>query len=148
MPFFIDCLGFPGGSDGKEFACNAGAPGWIPGLGRFPGEGSDNPLQYSSLENAMDGGAWRAAVHGVAKSRTRLSGYQSLTHSPDPWSSMLLPHHQPMRRKSHTLQPSHRKPLGISGGFEHEPLALLAWPCNKPSSAPYHNMLAVGFTLP
>ena len=46
-------LGFPGGSDGKESACNAGDPGSIPGLGRFPGEGNGNPLQYSCLENAM-----------------------------------------------------------------------------------------------
>ena len=44
-------LGFPGGSDGKEFACNAGDPGLIPGLGRSPGEGNGNPLQYSCLEN-------------------------------------------------------------------------------------------------
>ena len=61
--------GFPGGSDGKgkEYACNVGDLGLIPGLGRSPGEGSGNPLQYSCLENPMDGGAWRATVHGVAK---------------------------------------------------------------------------------
>ena len=46
--------GFPGGSDGKESACSAGGPGLIPGLGRSPGEGNDNPLQYSCLENSMD----------------------------------------------------------------------------------------------
>ena len=50
--------GFPGGSDGKAYVCNAGDPGSIPGLGRYPGEGNGNPLQYSSLENPMDGGAW------------------------------------------------------------------------------------------
>ena len=50
--------GFPGGSDGKESACNAGDPGLIPGSGRFLGEGNDNPLQYSCLENPMDRGAW------------------------------------------------------------------------------------------
>ena len=49
-------------------AYNAGDLGSIPGLGRSPGEGNDNPLQYSCLENAMDGGAWRAIVHGVAES--------------------------------------------------------------------------------
>ena len=49
---------FPGGSDGKASACNAGDLGSIPGSGRFPGEGSGNPLQYSCLENSMDGGAW------------------------------------------------------------------------------------------
>ena len=61
--------GFPGGSDGKESACNSGDPGLIPGLGRSPGEGNGNPLQYSCLENSMDRGTWRATVHGVAKSR-------------------------------------------------------------------------------
>ena len=49
---------FPGGSDGKASAYNAGDPGLIPGLGRSPGEGNANPLQYSCLENSMDGGAW------------------------------------------------------------------------------------------
>ena len=65
--------GFPGGSDGKESACNAGDLGSIPGLGRSPGGGHGNPLQYSFLENPMDRGAWQATAHGVAKSRTRLS---------------------------------------------------------------------------
>ena len=54
----------------KVSACNAGDPGLIPGSGRSPGEGNGNPLQYSCLENPMGGGAWWAAVHGVAKSRT------------------------------------------------------------------------------
>ena len=63
-------------------ACNAGDLGSIPGSGRSPGEGNDNPLQYSCLENPMDGGAWGATIHGVAKSRTRLSNFtHSLTHS-------------------------------------------------------------------
>ena len=62
--------GFPGGSDGKESACHAGDPGSIPGLGRSPGEGNGNPLQYSCLENSIDRGAWQATVHGVVKSRT------------------------------------------------------------------------------
>ena len=48
---------FPGGSDGKASAYSAGDPGSIPGLGRSPGEGNGNPLQYSCLENPMDGGA-------------------------------------------------------------------------------------------
>ena len=65
----------PGGSDGKEFACNAGDPALIPGLGRSPGEGNGNPLQYPCLENLMDGGAWQVTVHGVAKSQTRLSDF-------------------------------------------------------------------------
>ena len=66
-------MGFPGGSDGKESACNAGDQGSIPESGRSPGEGNDNPLQYSCLENSMDREAWRATVYGVAKSQTRLS---------------------------------------------------------------------------
>ena len=63
-------MGFPGGSDGKESACNAGDLGLIPGLGRFPGERNGYPFQYSCLENPMDRGAWWVAVHGVAKSWT------------------------------------------------------------------------------
>ena len=65
-------MGFPGGSEVKTSASNAGDPGLIPGLGRSPGEGNGNPFQYSCLENAMDRGAWQATVHGVAKSRTQL----------------------------------------------------------------------------
>ena len=57
-------------SDGKVSVYNAGDPGSIPGLGRSPGEGNGNPLQYSYLENPMDGGVWRATDHGVAKSGT------------------------------------------------------------------------------
>jgi len=63
MVIHVDLLGFPGGSDGKESACNAGDIGdanLIPGLVRSPGEGHGNPLQYSYLENPMDRGAWQA----------------------------------------------------------------------------------------
>ena len=70
---FIVTLGFPGGLEVKASASNAGDLGSIPGTGRSPGEGNGNPLQYSCLENPMDGGAWWATVHGVAKSWTRLS---------------------------------------------------------------------------
>ena len=66
-------MGFPGGSDGKESAHNAGDLGLIPGLGRPPGEGNGLSLQYSCLENPMDRGAWQATVHRVTKSWTRLS---------------------------------------------------------------------------
>ena len=66
-------LGFPGGSDSKVSACNAGDLSSIPGSGRSPGEGNGNLLQYYCLENPMDRGAWQASVHGVAKSWTRLS---------------------------------------------------------------------------
>ena len=63
----------PNGSDLKESACNAGDQGLIPWLGRFSGEGSGYPFQYSYLENPMERGAWRAAAHGVTKSWTLLS---------------------------------------------------------------------------
>ena len=66
---------FPVGSDGKASAYNVGGPGSVPGLQRSPEEGDGTPLQRSCLENPMDGGAWRAAVHGVVKSRTRLSAF-------------------------------------------------------------------------
>ena len=69
----ISQKGFPGGSDGRELACNVGDPGWIPELGRCPGEGSGNPLQCSCLENSMHGGAWQDMVHGITKSQTQLS---------------------------------------------------------------------------
>ena len=71
--------GFPGGSDGKASVYNAGNPGLTPGLRRSAGEGHGSPLQYSCLENPMDGGAWLATVHEVAKSRTRLSDSLSLS---------------------------------------------------------------------
>ena len=66
---------FPGGSEVKASACNDGDLGLIPGSGRSPGEGNGNPLQYSCLENPMDGGAWWATVHRVAKSWTRLRDF-------------------------------------------------------------------------
>ena len=71
-------INFPGGSDGKASTYNARDLGSIPGSGRAPGEGNGNPLQYSCLENPMDRGAWQATVHGVTKSRTRLSDFTSL----------------------------------------------------------------------
>ena len=61
------------GSEGKASACNAGDLGLIPGSGRSPGEGNDNPFQYSCLENSMARGAWQAIAHEVAKSQTQLS---------------------------------------------------------------------------
>ena len=80
----------PGGSEDKASACNAGDLGSIPGLGRSPGEGIGNPLQYSCLENPMDRGAWWATVHGVAKSRTRLSNFTHITHTTSPTESKRL----------------------------------------------------------
>ena len=71
----MESRGFPGGSDSKESTCNAVYPGSISGLGRSPGERNNYLLQCSCLENSMDRGAWWAIVHGVAKSRTRLSDF-------------------------------------------------------------------------
>ena len=76
FPFLEEChlcwirvsLGFPGGSEGKVSACSAGDLGLIPGSGRSPGEGNGNPLQYSCLENPMDGGTQYGIGHGVAES--------------------------------------------------------------------------------
>ena len=65
-------MGFPGGSDGKESAQNAGDLGLIPELGRSPGEGNGYPFQYSYLGNPMDRGAWWATVYVVIKSQTQL----------------------------------------------------------------------------
>ena len=71
-------MGFPVDANGKEPTCQCRRQrdtGSIPGLGRSPGRGHGNPLQYSCLENPMDRGAWRATVHRVAKSQTRLSNF-------------------------------------------------------------------------
>ena len=75
---------FPGGSTGKESACNVGEVGSIPGLRRSPGGGHSNPLQYSCLENPMDREAWRAAVHGVCKESdmTKATKHSTGTKSP------------------------------------------------------------------
>ena len=73
LPFWKKLIGFAGGSDSKEFACNVGDLGSIPGLGGTPGGGHGNRLQYSCLENPMNRGAWQAAVDGVTKSWTLLS---------------------------------------------------------------------------
>ena len=67
-PLIPRCLrNFPGGSDGKISACSAGNTGSIPGLGRSPGEGNGNPLQFSCLEIPMDRGTWQATVHRIAE---------------------------------------------------------------------------------
>ena len=63
-------LGFPGGIVIKNFPCNTGYSGLIPGSGRSPGDGNGYPLQYSCPQNSIDRGVWRAIVHGVTKSWT------------------------------------------------------------------------------
>ena len=71
LPWGKRYVGFPGGSDVKESACNVGDLGSIPGSGRSPGEGHGNPLQYSCLENPLNRGAWWAMIHGITKSQTQ-----------------------------------------------------------------------------
>ena len=71
----ISNQGFPCGSEGKEFAHSVGDLNLIPGLGRSPGKKNSNPFRYSCLENPMDGGAWQATVHSIAKSRTQLRDF-------------------------------------------------------------------------
>ena len=73
----LSVLSFPGGAMVKNLLLNTGDAGSIPGSGRFPGGGNGKPLQYSCLEDPMDKGAWKATVHGVAKSWTRLSDFTS-----------------------------------------------------------------------
>ena len=75
-------MGLPRWLSGKASTCNARDTGSIPGSGRSPGEGNGNPHQYSCLENPMDGGAWWATVHGVAKNQTRLSNFTFLFTRP------------------------------------------------------------------
>ena len=72
-------MGFQDGSDGKEYACNAGDPGSIPRWRRSPGEGNGNPLQYSCLENSTDGGAWWAAAHEITE--LNMTGQLTQTHT-------------------------------------------------------------------
>ena len=72
---YINKYGVTGGSEVKAFASNAGGPGSIPGSGRYSGAGTGSSLQYSYLQSPVDGEAWQATVHGVAKSQTRLSDF-------------------------------------------------------------------------
>ena len=74
-------MDFPGSSGGKESTYNSGYLGLIPGAGRSPGKGTGNPLQYSCLKKSMDRGAWRATVHGVAKSQAPLTDKHTHTRA-------------------------------------------------------------------
>ena len=87
MNFFILMFTFPGVSAIKESACNAGDPGSIPGLGRSPGEGNGCSLQYSCLESHLDGGDWRATVHGITKESDMT---YRLNHRLSHWQWMLV----------------------------------------------------------
>ena len=81
------CMGFPGGSNGKESTCNSGDLGSIPGLGRSPGEGHSNSAQYFCLENPMDRGAWWATVQGLQRVG---HNWSNLTHTHSYLFNLLL----------------------------------------------------------
>ena len=101
-------LDFPGGSDSKNSACKIGDLCLIPGSGRSSGEGNVYPLQYSCLENSVDKRAWRATVHGVAKTQTQLSDntFCSVQFSRSVVSNSLRPHElQHARLPSPSLSP-------------------------------------------
>ena len=100
--------GFPGGSDGKASARNAGDLGSIPGSGR-------SPLQYSCLENPMDGGIWRATVHGVSKNRTRLSNF--IHGGSASVSEAFLKTSKPQTSSQYGLQPFMSSLAGHRHGF-------------------------------
>ena len=85
--------GFPGGSGGKESACNVGDLGSIPALGRSPGWGHGNPLQYSCLENSMDRGAWQTTIQGVTESDTTEQLTLSLHYVPPEFMFFHYPTH-------------------------------------------------------
>ena len=91
--------GCPGGSDSKESACKAGDADSVPGWERSPGEESGNPLQCSCLENSKDRGAWRAAVHGVTQSWTRLR-----KHTHKHWAHLIITDNLLISRSSTHLQ--------------------------------------------
>ena len=112
--------GFPDSSVAKESACNARDPGLIPGSGRSSGEGNGNPLQYSSLENSMDGGAWQASVHGVTKYWTRLSNFSFF------WASLVaqLVKNLPAMQETWVLSLGWEDPLE-KGKATHS--SVLAW---------------------
>ena len=110
-----DC--FPGGSDGKASACSVGDPDAILGSGRSPGEGNGSPLQYSCLENSLDGGAWWATVHGVTKSWTRLSDF-TFFHFGGLRSRM-----PPSQKKKNHLKKTSRTSLTVQGLRLHTPSA-------------------------
>ena len=139
--------GFPGGSDGKEYACNEGDPSLTPGLRRSLGLGNGNPLQCSCLENPRNGEAWWAAVSGVAQSRTRpkrlsssssSSGfYLSLDKSIANGTSASLPTTPLCTYCLFTTFPEMTSP--------HHPTWAPA--LGAPSSSPYHTILNTNVVL-
>ena len=121
------------GSEVKASACNVGDLGSIPGLGRSPGEGNGNPLQYSCLENLMDGGAWWATVHGVAKSRTWLSDF---THT------HIGPNDDPFQEDLFQLASTSRN----AAASAPDPMAGHCWP-TPPPETPRHSQASLDQSL-
>ena len=120
-------MGFPGGSEGKTSAYNAGHLGSIPGSGRSPGELNGYPLQYSCLENSMDRGDWWATVHGITKNRTRLSDFHPFT--PSLIYNWAFPVAQRLKRLP-AMQETWIRPLGREDPLEKEMSthsSILAW---------------------
>ena len=119
--FNVYQLGFTSGSsDSKESSSNVGDLGWIPGLGRFPGEGNGNPLQYSCLENSMDRGAWRSTVHGGPK---ELDMTERLTHQFSNLGTQMYPNFGlcGRRRGWDVSREQHQNMYIIYGETDHQP---------------------------
>ena len=126
-------MGFSGGSDGKESACNAGDPGLIPELGRSSGEWNGNPLQYSCLQSPMDSGALWTIVLGVEKSQTQLTD----------WQQHLLSQFSSVAQSCLTLWPrelQHTRPP--TPGAYPNPCPLSRWchPTISPSIIPFSHL--------
>ena len=128
-------MSYHGGSVGKESACNAGDAGLTPGLGRCPGGGHGNPLQYSCVENPMDGGAWRAQWSPWGHSQTWLSnwtqqstmrGHQSFFKEGSIFLKMSWP-----KRDSHIGENQEIRYVLVLSGYWTDPVALLCWLMNQ-----------------
>ena len=131
-------LGFLHSSVGKESARNAGDPGWIPGLGRSPGEENGNPLQYSCLENPMDRKAWGATVHMVARVGHDLATKPSPTcimHT-RPISDLLRQKENKKEITSCSFSCSKRtmSPGSTPGAWSASPVNVILCPCFMPLS--------------
>ena len=135
---YSDSEGFPGGSSVEEHACQCRRhkrPGFIPGSGRSPGGGHGNPLQYCRLENPMDREAWRATVHGVAKSQTRLKWLSMHAWF---WDTLLVTLNKVKESKSHSVEPDSLDPMDytVHGILRARILEWVALPFSRGSSQP------------
>ena len=126
-------MGLPGGSDGKESARNEGDLGSVPGLGKSPGEGGSNPLQYSCLENSMDWGSWWAIVHGVTKSWTRLEWLNTAQNACE-GSERERVGHIPTLRAAQFAWSLWTRVRGGWVGMERQAGARACWPCKARQS--------------